>query len=106
MVPETSRDIFDDQIVFPRRIFIQNLELLRSLIEFNNAYRGGVSNASTRKHLEFLGKNTREKLLDLRAALETGSRWKKWRNWTHPENFPLQTAPPDLETIDAILEVL
>jgi hypothetical protein len=76
MVPESAKDIFDDQLLFPCRIYIQNLELLRSVIEFNNAHDGGIPNTSTRKRAKGLGIEVREKLLDLKATLETGSRWK------------------------------
>ena len=108
LVPDGAEKVFDDQIVFPCTLLVENLELLKSLIEFNNVYlanRGGRT-TKAKERVRNAGRFAREKLLNLRTSLELGSSWEKWKNWTHPDNFRIHTPPPKLEDLDALLESL
>jgi hypothetical protein len=108
LVPQSALDVFDDQVLFPCRLYGENLELLKSLIDFNNAYVANRGNRSSKAKafVRTSGLFAREQLLNLRATLERGSRWKKWKNWTHPDNFRIHTPPPKLEDIDSIIQAL
>ena len=107
-IPDTARDVYDDQVLFPVRIFVENLQLLKSLIEFNNAYasKGARRDSQVREQIRALGRSAREQLLNLRTSLEQGSSWKKWQDWYLPDNFRIHTPPPELEDMDRILEGL
>ncbi len=107
-VPEHSINVYDDQVLFPVKIFVENLQFLKSLIEFNNAYvaNPGRRNSKSREQIRALGLTAREQLLNLRISLEQGSRWEKWQGWYDPENFRIHTPPPALKDIDRVLETL
>lgn len=105
-VPDIALDVYDDQVLFPIRIFVENLQLLKRLIEFNNAYvsKGGRRDSQAREQIRALGRSAREQLLNLRTSLEQGSSWEKWKGWYKPENFRIHTPPPELKDLDRILE--
>jgi hypothetical protein len=105
-VPDAVLDVFDDQVLFPVRIFVENLQLLKSLIEFNNAYANNRRDSRTRERVRGLGLHARDQLLNLRTSLELGSSWEKWKGWYKPENFRIHTPPPKLEDFDRVLEGL
>ncbi len=105
-VPDAALDAFDDQVLFPVRIFVENLHLLKSLIEFNNAYANNRRDSRTRERVRGLGLHARDQLLNLRTSLELGSSWEKWKGWYKPENFRIHTPPPKLEDFDRVLEGL
>jgi hypothetical protein len=108
LVQETALPVFDDQIRFPCQLYVRNLELLKSLIEFSNDFRllSGNWSLKARETASLSGALAREKLLDLHAVLERGSRWEKWKGWTHPTNFRIHTPPPTLIDLEVVLQKL
>ena len=88
-VPPEALDRFDDQVLFPIRIYLQNLEVLESLAALDPA--PGESPDFTQ---------TRTRLKTLLASLEEGSRWNKWDGWYRPENFRIHTPPLQLEDLE------
>ncbi len=107
-VPPSSLNGFDDQVLFPCRIFVENLKLLKALIEFNNFYvtNRGRRNSKTRDRFRVLGLEAREQLVKLRILLEQGSSWGKWDGWYHPKHFRIHTQPPEIVAIDRVIENL
>ena len=108
LVPQASKDVYDDQVLYPVRIFVENLQLWKSLIEFKNlvAAKRGSRDSKFRNEVRAAGCFAREQLVSLRTTLEQGSRWQKWEGWYRPENFRIHTPPPKIEEIDQILDRL
>ncbi|MCW8925977.1 MAG: glycosyl hydrolase 115 family protein [Xanthomonadales bacterium] len=94
-VPPDSLDVFDDQLGYPVKIYVQNLELLESLADLNNALLQG-------KKTTDLAATARQRVRTLLNSLTSGSRWKKWDGWYLPENFRVHTPPVTLDDFDHV----
>lgn len=113
IVPPDAALVYDDQILFPARIYYANLDLHRATVETANAFadsRDGSLPADQRKaaraRLQEWKKQVPEKLKELRALLTEGSKWKKWEGWTRPENFRKITPPPDVALVERVMRSL
>ena len=105
-VPPDGLDVFDDQVLFPITIYVQNLELLESLRLLNIAWlslQGFDTSTESMPQLLDLATTARARLVSLLQSLEKGSRWKKWEDWYRPENFRIHTPPITLEEFDRVM---
>ncbi|NOY78716.1 MAG: hypothetical protein GXO76_12705 [Calditrichaeota bacterium] len=105
-VPEESALLYDDQILFPAKIFQLNLQLACSVADIMNAAADGSDPSlppSRRKaaveRLSHLEKEAQIHLEKLRQVLQNGSRWKKWAGWYDPDHFRVFTPPPTMDDL-------
>jgi hypothetical protein len=113
LVPPESELVYDDQILFPAKIFLENLKLLKATAETMNAFadrRDSNLSADQRKEarerLNQWKKRLPAQLRKLRGLLVEGSKWKKWDGWTNPDNFRKITPPPDQDYVERIIATL
>lgn len=107
LVMDESREVYDDQVAFPCRLMVANLEFAKTMVEFNNAYHtAGDRDASEREELKELLGDARNQLIEFRSLLEQGSRWSKWKGWYAPDELKYYTLPPTLKDLDRVLERL
>ena len=101
-VEKPKQNVFNDQVLFPAKIFKLNLELFKAVAGYNNmlAAGGGATN---------LGEQVKQQSLEVKAQLRTirqtlnqGSGWKKWDGWTNCENFRVFTPPPTPDQLTRI----
>jgi hypothetical protein len=103
----THRRTLNDQLLFPARIYRDNLALYHAVLlwhEALSAYRSTAdpeSLKSARSH----GKDALGQLQDLIDLLRSGSGWSKWEHWYDPENFRIHTPPPTVDELKAALAV-
>lgn len=97
-VGESEKDVFDDQIRFPAKIYKLNTDLLMKMAIFNN-----LTIAGNQHEIKKSGKLLKKSLATLRNTLNKGSRWKKWDGWYKPENFRVYTPPPNSAEVDEVI---
>jgi len=101
LVPEKSRMVYDDQIVFPVTIYNMNIRFLKDVTLYAQYLKNGIHNTQA---YSLYAQNMKNSLLILRKMLDKGSKWKKWDGWTKCENFRVFTPPPKIEYLDDIIE--
>ena len=113
LVPPESELVYDDQILFPARIYYENLKLYQTAAETMSAFADRHNDSLTaaerkdaKKRLNTWKKRMLSQLKKLRALLAEGSKWKKWDGWTHPDNFRKITPPPDVADVERIIRSL
>jgi len=113
LVPEGSELVYDDQVLFPAKIYLENLKLYKAAAETMNAFHDrrsselspeGLKEAA--KRLDLWKKRFVGQLIELRGILDEGSKWGKWDGWTKPENFRKITPPPDPDEVKRIVLAL
>nr|WP_294898203.1 glycosyl hydrolase 115 family protein [uncultured Pedobacter sp.] len=97
-VATKEKNVFDDQVLFPAKIYELNIALLMQTVLFNNSTISG-NPVEIRKS----GKQLQKSLLRLRKTLNKGSRWKKWRDWYNCSHFRVYTPPPLPTEVDDII---
>ena len=102
-VPTESALVYDDQILFPEKIFLLNLRLALSVAELTNtavaifdSSQDDFQRKTAIQKLASLERDVQKRLSDLRQTLVRGSRWKKWAGWYDPTHFRVFTPPPTL----------
>jgi len=112
-VPEESVLLYDDQIVFPEKIFLLNLQLALAVADIMNAAAEGSDPSlpqSRRKaaveRLSHLEKEAQIHLKHLRNTLQKGSQWKKWAGWYKPSHFRVFTPPPTMDDLKKAFDTL
>ena len=79
---QSERLLFNDQFVFPLKIFTENMKFLNMVLKaHNDRFSGRPVTVDLKKQL-----------LHQRELLIEGSDWKKWDGWTHPDNFRVYTS--------------
>lgn len=101
LVPEESQLVYDDQIVFPATIYMDNILLLESVTLYCEFLQSGIEDKVT---YDYYANNMKNALIKMRNRLDEGSKWKKWDGWTKCENFRVYTPPPKIEQVDKIIE--
>ncbi|MEL6974049.1 MAG: glycosyl hydrolase 115 family protein [Bacteroidota bacterium] len=101
LVPEESRLVYDDQIVFPATLYLDNIRLLKAVVHYAEYVRSGVKDQKT---YEGYAINMKNALVKMRTTLDTGGKWKKWDGWTKCENFRVFTPPPQVDEVENIIE--
>ena len=110
-VPAEARLVFDDQIYFPAKIFLANLELNAAVLGLAEG-RQVLMNPLVSLGKKFAAwrarpgqkKQATESLDRLLKLLEAGSGWDKWDGWTKVENFRKYEPPPTREELAAALK--
>ncbi len=105
-VPETCFLVYDDQIVFPARIYEMNLRLLEATALYNNflvELQNHPNMPAKTELYEQYSYALRMALISIRNTLTEGSMWKKWEGWTKPEHFRLYNPMPKVEWVDEII---
>jgi len=112
LVPPESRLVYDDQILFPATIYLENLKLYRAVAStskysFDSKDKSLSKEARKEAKLQSaqFAKETVPTLDKLRALLDRGSEWEKWDGWTKVENFRKITPPPDIEDTKRIMKM-
>jgi hypothetical protein len=100
-VPEDAQLVYDDQIVFPATIYVDNIRLLRAVVRYGEFVKSGDKDKAA---YDRYANDMRDALVKMRTTLDQGSKWKKWDGWTKCENFRVYTPPPDIEMMDKIIE--
>ena len=100
-VPADAQLVYDDQIVFPASIYLDNIRLLRAVVAYAQWIQAGTPDAV---RYDALAQQMRAALVKMRTTLNQGSQWKKWDGWTRCENFRVYTPPPTLELVDQLIE--
>ena len=113
LVAPGSELLYDDQILFPARIYLINIELYQAAAETANALLDSKDKSLTleqrkaaRERLKEWKKKVPPKLKELRALLDEGSKWKKWEGWTSVKNFRKITPPPDVSITERAMNNL
>jgi len=113
LVPSDKQLVYDDQILFPAKIFLEDMRLYIAVAETANNFIDGRDSAlspdqrrAARDRLKETKPLVIQRLKSLRAMLEQGSSWKKWDGWTKPENFRKITPPPDVDFTEKVLRPL
>jgi hypothetical protein len=101
LVPPAAQLVYDDQIVFPATIYVDNIRLLRAVVRYAEFVQSGRHDPAT---YEQLADHMRNALVTMRTTLDEGSRWKKWDGWTNCDNFRVYTPPPSIEAVERIIE--
>ncbi|HOX28471.1 MAG TPA: glycosyl hydrolase 115 family protein, partial [bacterium] len=101
-VPSDARLLYDDQILFPARIYLQDLKLYQASAETMRAFddkKNPATSPEGRKEAKARLEDWKRKLpVELKTMIDLlnqGSSWKKWEGWTKVENFRKITPPPD-----------
>lgn len=112
-VPPEAELVYDDQILFPARIYLENLKLYMLTAKTMNAFHDRRDKSlpkeqrkEAKANLKAWKKQMLAQLKKLRALLEQGSKWKKWEGWTHPDNFRKITPPPDVDRVERMIRSL
>ena len=100
-VPEESQLVYDDQIVFPATIYLDNIRLLRAVVAYCEYVKSGGKDLSA---YDTYAKAMRDALVKMRSTLDQGGKWKKWDGWTKCEHFRLHTPPPTIDQVDRIIK--
>ncbi|MFO8056803.1 MAG: glycosyl hydrolase 115 family protein [bacterium] len=110
LVPKESKKVFDDQVLFPARIYLKNLELhagvagtIRARCTLLDPFAGLSEKQEAIDDLKRYRKEAPEDLAELLRLLRQGSGWEKWEGWTRPENFRKYEPPPEIETVESAL---
>lgn len=101
-----GKKTFNEQLLFPTRIFKQNLEMYLATIHFNNLlYKVNQGEVSVNQE-EFnkLSTNLKKALDRLCQSLTNGTGWNKWENFYLPQNFRIHTPPPTKDKVDKVIE--
>lgn len=113
LVPPESELVYDDQILFPAKIYLENLKLYKATAETMNAFFDRHDDSlskeqvlDAKKRLNMWKRRVPPQLEKLRAMLDEGSKWKKWDGWTACENFRKITPPPDPALVERIIRSL
>lgn len=101
LVPEESQLVFDDQIVFPATIYLDDILLLEAVTLYGEFLQSGIDDKAT---YDYYANNMKNALVTMRNRLDKGSKWKKWDGWTKCENFRIYTPPPKIEQMDKIIK--
>jgi len=112
-IPPDIHDSYDDMIVFPARIYLENLKLYKISVEVMNAFNdrhnnelGAAERKEARERLNKWKKRMPAQLDKLTSLLDEGSAWKKWDGWTKVENFRKITPPPKMDEVLRIMKTL
>ncbi|HOO57088.1 MAG TPA: glycosyl hydrolase 115 family protein [bacterium] len=113
LVPPESALAFDDQILFPAKIMVENIKLnyviaktTQALIDRNDKELTLEQRKAAKAELKKWKSISVQQLIALRKMLEEGSKWDKWEGWTHPDNFRCIKPPPDIEDLERIVRSL
>ena len=113
IIPVDAMPVFEDQIMFPAIIYLENLKLFKTVVETMNAFQRAHDDAlsadersAARADLDTWKKRMPPQLAKLRDLLSEGSKWEKWAGWTHPDNFRKITPPPDPGDVKRIVRSL
>lgn len=98
-------NVYNDQILFPAKIFMENVQLAEAVIVFNNTVYKLKNEPFKvgRDDLDEVGMDMLNKLITLRKSLDSGSGWDKWEGWTKCKNFRMHTPPPTIEEVESVL---
>jgi hypothetical protein len=112
LVPAEDRLVFDDQVLFPAKIYLANLRLhaaIAGIIEAEAQILDPLAPSSKKiaaiKKISDLKKQAPQELDRLLELLEQGSGWDKWDGWTRPENFRKYQPPPTRQELQAALRM-
>jgi hypothetical protein len=75
LVPEESQLVYDDQIVFPATIYLDNIRLLKAVTLYTEFLQSGIKDKTI---YDNYAKNMKDALVKMRTTLDQGSNWKKW----------------------------
>lgn len=108
LVPDHALNVYDDQVLFPARIYLASLELHEAVAKTADA-RCALLNpiaspgrkAEALRERKELKKDAPERLRKLVDLLDAGSGWDKWEGWTRVENFRKYQPPPTEEELRA-----
>ena len=101
VVPEESRMVYDDKVVFPATLYLDNIRLLKAVVHYAEYVRSGIKNPEL---YEEYATKMKDALIKMRTTLDTGGKWKKWDGWTKCENFRVFTPPPQIDEVETIIE--
>jgi len=97
---------YDDQILFPAKIYLENLRLHASVACLVDARCKTINpiapigeTVDAIKARKECKRSAPEHLEKLRQLLEQGSGWDKWEGWTDPENFRKYQPPPTMKEL-------
>ncbi len=112
LVPEGSRLVFRDQIIFPAEIYLANLELHQSVVRvasvrclLSDPLASPDEKIKAWREAPEFKKKAPAQLARLREMLEQGSGWDKWNGWTKPENFRKYEPPPTQDELKSSLKM-
>jgi len=113
LAPPEAQLVFDDQILFPAQIFLENVKLHLVLAHINQAFADSTNETlapeqrkEAKKQLATWKKRAPAQLSALRDLLAKGSSWDKWAGWTHPDNFRKITPPPAQDDLERVMRTL
>ena len=111
LVPPGPQKVFDDQILFPARIYLENLKLhaaVAGTIDSRCTLINPVAGLKKKQQaMENIKKNKKEAPRHLAALLDLlreGSSFEKWEGWTLPENFRKYEPPPKMEKLRSAMK--
>jgi len=113
LVSEDARMCYDDQVLFPAKIFLANMEVTAAALGLAEG-RGALMNpfAGIDKKIAAFQARPEQKrqaaasLDRLLKLLEAGSGWDKWEGWTKVENFRKYEPPPTLDELARALKMM